>query len=173
MNNSYGLPNAGSAANAELYQGSGRARFHHNDAEPGIGEKVSNMFSSEKSNELPMYKDKPYNYGKGGKGGLRWLRQKRVFASLLAGLALLSWYFGILSPLSYFSSSGKSSQERSVVVQKDQSSWSLWGGGEVVAWDDRAQKVKEAFKTSFAGYEKYGWGESRIQLRTTAIYFKF
>ncbi|SMQ52266.1 unnamed protein product [Zymoseptoria tritici ST99CH_1A5] len=158
MNNSYGLPNAG-AANADVYQGSGRARFHHNDAEPGIGEKVSNMFSSEKSNELPMYKDKPYNYsGKGSKRALQWLRQKRTFASVLAGLALLSWWFGILSPLSYFASSGEGGSGTAPGAQKEKPSWSLWGGKEVVAWDDRAEKVKEAFKTSFAGYKKYGWG---------------
>jgi mannosyl-oligosaccharide alpha-1,2-mannosidase len=116
------------------------------------------MFSGE-SKELPMYKDKPYNYGgKGGKGSLRWYRQRRTFAGVLAGLALVSWWFGILSPLSHFSSSGGGSHGSR--TQRGNSIWSLWGGTESIAWDERAEKVKEAFKISFAGYEKYGWGKS-------------
>lgn len=153
MNNSYGLPGA------DLHD---RSRFHHHDAEPGIGEKVSNMFTSDKSQQLPMYKDKPYNYA-GGKGGARWMRRKRTLGGVLAGLALLSWWFGILSPLSWASSSSSSSGGAEVKSKNPSkttstSTWSFFGSSEAADWSSRAEKVKDVFKISFAGYEKYGWG---------------
>lgn len=150
--NSYGLPGA------ELHD---RSRFHHTDPEAGIGGKVSNMFASEKSQQLPMYKDKPYNYAS-GKGGIRWMRQKRTFGAVLAGLALLSWWFGILSPLSWISSAGGSTgakPAKKTSSSSSASSWSLFGSSnEVADWSLRAEQVKEVFKISFGGYEKYGWG---------------
>ncbi|KAF2169047.1 glycoside hydrolase family 47 protein [Zasmidium cellare ATCC 36951] len=144
----YGLPNGA----ASQWESSGRARFHHNDTE-GFGEKVTNMFTGGRKDSLPMYKDKPYNYS--GPGGRRhlppWARKKRTLGGVLAVLALLSWWFGVLSPLSWISS--KSSGEASKTQSKG---W--FGGKEVVNWDERAERVKDAFKISWAGYEKYGWG---------------
>ncbi|KAI7189820.1 hypothetical protein KC316_g6090, partial [Hortaea werneckii] len=72
---------------------------------------------------------------------------------VLAGLAGLSWYFGILSPLSYLSGSSSG-------VEGKKSTSSSWFGGSTAAdWDARAEQVREAFRTSFADYEKYGWGQ--------------
>lgn len=156
MNNSYGLPGA------ELHDRSSRSHIH--DAEPGIGEKVSNMFTSDRSQQLPMYKDKPYNYS-GRKGGPRWMRRKRTLGGVLAGMALLSWWFGILSPLSWISSSssiaGAAEVVKTVTPSKttSKSGWSLFSSSnEVADWRSRAEKVKDVFKISFNGYEKYGWG---------------
>lgn len=150
----YGLPNGATSQ----WENSGRARFHHNDTE-GFGEKMTNIFTGPRNDSLPMYKDKPYNYA--GPGGRRhlppWARKKRTLGGVLAFLALLSWWFGVLSPLSWISS--KSSDETSKSQTK---SW--FGGKEVVNWDERAEKVKDAFKISWAGYEKYGWGRCRVCL---------
>jgi hypothetical protein len=130
-------------------------------AEGGIGEKVTNMFNPERRDSLPMYKDKPF----GGRGSRRsaW-GKKRTVGLLLGTLAGLSWWFGILSPLSYISGGGESSESTS--------SWSLFGSSKTKTnWDARAQSVREAFQLSWAGYEKYAWGTSfdmdiavRIQL---------
>lgn len=98
-----------------------------------------------------MYKDKPYAHLKSGRH-LPWFRRKRTMGILLASLAGLSWWFGILSPLSYFSSSGDG-------TTKQGKSW--FGGSSTVDWDYRAGKVREAFKMSFEDYEKHGWGMCR------------
>jgi hypothetical protein len=116
--------------------------------EGGIGEKVTNMFNAERRDSLPMYKDKPFGYP--GSRKAAW-RKKRTVGLVLGTLAGLSWYFGVLSPLSYFSGGGGSS--------KTASSWSLFGSSKPKNdWDVRAQSVKEAFQLSWAGYEKYAWG---------------
>lgn len=155
----YGLPNGA----ASQWESSGRARFHHNDPErsEGFGEKMTNMFTGQRSDSLPMYKDKPYHYpGHGGKRHLPpWLRKKRTLGGVLAGLALVSWWFGMLSPLSWVSSKGDGQTS-----SPQGKSWSLFGSKEVVNWDERAERVKDAFKISWAGYEKYGWGTCQVCL---------
>ena len=118
----------------------------------GIGEKVSEFFGADRKDSLPMYKDKPYAYP-GRRKKAPWYKQKRTVAAVLTSLALISWWFGILSPLSYFTSDGSEVQ----VKDKGKSSW-FGGKASAGDWDTRAMKVRDAFKTSFNGYEKYAWG---------------
>lgn len=121
-----------------------------------VTEKISGIFGNGTPEALPMYKDKPYAHLKSGRH-LPWFRRKRTMGLVLAGLAGLSWYFGILSPLSYLSGSSSS------VVGKKSTSSSWFGGSAAVDWDARAEQVKEAFRTSFADYEKHGWGMSKYE----------
>ncbi|RMY10606.1 hypothetical protein D0868_03606 [Hortaea werneckii] len=117
-----------------------------------VTEKISGIFGNGTQEVLPMYKDKPYAHLKSGRH-LPWFRRKRTMGLVLAGLAGLSWYFGILSPLSYLSGSSSG-------VEGKKSTSSSWFGGSTAAdWDARAEQVREAFRTSFADYEKYGWGQ--------------
>lgn len=117
-------------------------------SEGGIGEKVTNMFNPERRDSLPMYKDKPFGYP-GSSRKAAW-RKKRTVGLVLGTLAGLSWWFGVLSPLSYFSGDSDT---------KSTSSWSLFGSSQPkVNWDERADRVKEAFQLSWAGYEKHAWG---------------
>ncbi|KAK3715706.1 mannosyl-oligosaccharide alpha-1,2-mannosidase [Vermiconidia calcicola] len=120
----------------------------------GIGDKVSGFFGSDRREGLPMYKDKPFSYP-GSRKKHPWYKQRRTVAVVLTSFAVISWWFGILSPLSYFTSSDGEMQAS--VKEKTQTSWF---GSKVPAgdWETRAQKVKEAFKTSFNGYEKHAWG---------------
>lgn len=86
------------------------------------------------------------------------MRRKRTLGGVLAGLAVLSWWFGVLSPLAWISGSGGRTGEEKVKSTTTKP-WSLFGSGnEPADWPSRAEKVKEVFKISFAGYEKYGWG---------------
>lgn len=176
MASGYGLPNGAAAAthSVDMWQSSGRSRFtshHGDDQSQGFGEKVTDtiggMFREKES--LPMYKDKPKNYyGPGGRKMHQWMRRKRVLGAVLAGLALLSWYFGILSPIAWFtgfSSStskgdkpGPAAGSKSGSPKKGEGGWNLFGGKQTVNWEDRAERVKDAFRISWAGYEKYGWG---------------
>jgi mannosyl-oligosaccharide alpha-1,2-mannosidase len=158
----YGLPNsAATAKNVDVWQSSGRSRFAHATEEAGaaLGEKVTDtlggMFRDGGKQSLPMYKDKPTNYyGPGGRKMRQWIRRKRSLAAVLGFLALLSWWFGILSPLGWFTS--KPDLHPSTSPKKGR--WSFLSEKETVNWPDRAERVKDAFKISWAGYEKYGWG---------------
>ncbi|KAF2209899.1 glycoside hydrolase family 47 protein [Cercospora zeae-maydis SCOH1-5] len=123
------------------------------------------MFRDGNKESLPMYKDKPSNfYGPGGRNARQWMRRKRTLGAGLGFLAVLSWWFGILSPLSWISGDSSSTTDTSSPAtpvsggQKQQGGWGLWGGKEVVDWNERALRVKDAFQISWAGYEKYGWG---------------
>lgn len=122
-----------------------------------VTDKMSSMFGADSKSSLPMYKDKPYAYpGSGRKMPI--YRRKRVLAAVLLSLAGLSYWLGILSPLSYLQS-GKSEK---ATQSKSGSSWGLFGSSEdTVDWDGRRERVKDAFKLSWAGYEKYAWGTSR------------
>ena len=104
-----------------------------------------------------MYKDKPFGYPTSERRK-PWYKRRRNAALVLGSLAGLSWWFGILSPLSYLASGSSSDVVPSKA--KSESSWSLFGGGKTttVDWDERAERVKDAFKLSWAGYEKYAWG---------------
>ncbi|EMC91481.1 glycoside hydrolase family 47 protein [Baudoinia panamericana UAMH 10762] len=100
-----------------------------------------------------MYKDKPFQYPAGRRKG-PWFLQRRVVALVLVMLAGLSWWFGLLSPLSFATHKPKSSGS-----SKGKGSWNWLGETSTVDWDARAEKVKEAFKVSFEGYEKHAWGD--------------
>ncbi|OQO07459.1 hypothetical protein B0A48_07156 [Cryoendolithus antarcticus] len=121
----------------------------------GLSEKISGVFNSDRRDSLPMYKDKPAGHGSRRQP---WFRKKRTIGVVLGSLAGASWWFGVLSPLSYFSSSGEAVKGTS--SSKSGSSWSLLGSSKTsnVNWDERAERVKDAFKISWSGYEKYAWG---------------
>ena len=123
-----------------------------------ITEKVGEFFGADRKDSLPMYKDKPYSYP-GRRKKLPWYRQKGTIAGVLTSLAVVSWWFGILSPLSYFTGDS----EQKPVKEKSRSSWF---GGKVsdAEWERRAQRVKDVFRESFDGYEKYAWGMCRVWL---------
>lgn len=141
----------------DAWQSSGQSRYNANGhADGGVRDKVYDMFGGDRKGSLPMYKDKPYQYP-GSRRKMPWFRQKRVIALILTSLAGLSWWFGILSPLSYLTSSGDAAPKKS-------KSWSLFGSSKIVDWDDRAEKVKDAFKMSFSDYEKHAWGMCRVWL---------
>ena len=126
----------------------------------GISEKVTGFFGADRKDGLPMYKDKPYAYP-GRRKKLPWYKQMRTVAIVLTSMAAISWWFGILSPSSLLTSDGKA-------VQSKDASKPSWFGSTFTSkgWEARAQEVKEVFKISFDGYEKYAWGTSRLWLPT-------
>ncbi|GAB7366671.1 hypothetical protein MBLNU230_g8654t1 [Neophaeotheca triangularis] len=152
---SYALPQNGPTQrqHGDNWAASGRSRFPgEGDANGGIADKVSGIFGGDKS-QLPMYKDKPYAYPVSSRR-LPWFRRKRVMGLVLGCLAGLSWWFGILSPLSYVSLGDGSSMV-------SRSSWRSKTGP--ASWEQRAEQVRDVFKTSWAGYEKYAMGDDEFQ----------
>ena len=151
---SYAPPNGTTHRHAEHWhsaQSRHTEQSYTNSNGGGITEKVSEFFASEKKDSLPMYKDKPYAYP--GRRKKQWWQQRRYVAGALVSLAVISWWFGILSPLSYFTSRGGE-----VATPQKSKSKSWFSSGQAIDWDVRAEKVRETFKTSFAGYEKHAWG---------------
>jgi len=158
MASSYAI-NAPTHRHHEQWQGSGQSRYSSQPTATGaVSEKIGGMFGGDRRDSLPMYKDKPYAYPGGRKRP--WYRQKKTISLVLVSLAGLSWWFGILSPLSYMSS------EDGQTRPKSRGSWSFLGSKSNVDWDRRAERVKDAFQLSFNNYEKYAWGTCHAWLRT-------
>ncbi|KAF2480783.1 putative 1,2-alpha-mannosidase [Neohortaea acidophila] len=114
----------------------------HSRGNGSIGAKVSGLFAPDRSQELPMYKDKPTSYWAktgGPRARAPWMLQRRTVAVALTTLALLSWWFGILSPLHWFAGDGRKPPSAKT-------------------WAARAEQVRDTFKISFAGYEANAWG---------------
>ncbi len=113
----------------------------------GLGSKLD-VFGDKR--ELPMYKDKPYNYS-GSRRHVPYYRRRRVISGVILVVIGLAYSFGL------FSSPAANPRAQS----PSRTSWSWLGGSEkVVDWDYRREKVKEAFMVSWDGYEKYAWGMS-------------
>lgn len=112
----------------------------------GLGSKLD-VFADKR--ELPMYKDKPYNYS-GSRRHVPYYRRRRVISGAILAVFGLAYWFGV------FTSSTVKSKPQST----SKSSWGwLRGSEKAVDWDYRREKVKEAFTVSWDGYEKYAWGK--------------
>lgn len=113
----------------------------------GLGNKLD-VFGDKR--ELPMYKDKPYNYS-GSRKHVPYYRRRRVISGAILVVFGLTYWSGIFG----------SSTVRPITQRTSKASWNWLGGsGKAVDWDYRREKVKEAFTVSWDGYEKYAWGRS-------------
>lgn len=93
--------------------------------------------------ELPMYKDKPFNWAGPSQSGPIW-RKKRVFAGLiLLVLGFLFWR----------------NTERH--KRPGRSKWA-WKSKSGMNWESRAEEVKDAFDMSWNRYVKCAWGKDRF-----------
>lgn len=122
--------------------------FHRSNGSTGngIGGKLDNFFEKK---ELPMYKDKPYNYASSKRRTQSTQRQRVLAGAVVTLLALLYWF-------GFFSKAPENRQTKG----KGEGSWSWLGGsGSSVNWDSRREAVKEAFLLSWDGYAKYAWGK--------------
>ncbi|KAK8197589.1 family 47 glycosyl hydrolase [Phyllosticta capitalensis] len=102
-----------------------------------------------KGKELPMYKDKPYNYAASGRPG--WFRRKRAWIILAFGVFTMMYWLGIFSSSEGSRSDVKTGQ--SVLTNMLSSKPST-----AVDWSERRERVRDAFKISWEAYEKYAWG---------------
>ncbi|ERF70226.1 hypothetical protein EPUS_00414 [Endocarpon pusillum Z07020] len=117
-----------------------------------IGARLHDFFSE--GQRLPMYKDKPH-YQPRRRRSL-W-RRKRVFGLVSFVLLGYFWWVGLL-PV------GRVSRSNARKGANDGWSWLHPGKvGDLRVWDERRDKVTEAFKISWDGYEKYAWGMDEYQ----------
>ncbi|PWW77044.1 Glycoside Hydrolase Family 47 protein [Tuber magnatum] len=103
---------------------------------------VGGLFGANR--DLPLYKDKPY-YQRSGRNQRKrkMYRRKRYLGGLIAVLVLFYWF-------GYFSGTGTSILP---IKKKTQ---------DTVNWEDRREKVKEAFVLSWNAYEKHAWGNDQF-----------
>ncbi|KAL8730430.1 MAG: hypothetical protein Q9166_004068 [cf. Caloplaca sp. 2 TL-2023] len=113
-----------------------------------IGAKLDGYFDKR---ELPMYKDKPYNYASSRRKPL-WQKWRFTLGILLLLIGLLYW-IGIFSPIT----------TRAKVKDTSKSTWPWLSKpvGPKVDWNERREKIKDAFMLSWDGYEKYAWGHDQ------------
>ncbi|KAI4086831.1 MAG: hypothetical protein LQ344_007232 [Seirophora lacunosa] len=110
-----------------------------------IGAKLDGYFDNR---ELPMYKDKPYNYASSRRKPL-YQKWRFTFAMLLLLAPVLYW-IGVFSPTKPMAKVNEQSKKNGSWLNKPSSA--------KVDWDERREKVREAFILSWDGYEKYAWG---------------
>lgn len=125
---------------------SGISRIKNGHTGNGIGGKLDAFFDKR---QLPMYKDKPYKYS-GSRKSTGWYQRRRTFVVAILGILGLAYWFGIFPSV----------RKAAPVGSSGAAPWT-WGstpGSSKVNWDDRRQKVKEAFVLSWDGYEKHAWG---------------
>ena len=118
----------------------------------GIQDRVGGFLDTSRG-ELPMYKDKPYSYASSRRHKPIWKRKRNLG---IAGFIFVAvFYF-----LGFF---GKRPRDYSDIGTD------LWGwsqqpekGGLKVNWQERRERVKEAFTLSWDAYDRYAWGMSRL-----------
>ena len=132
--------------------GQPQPRSQNGHANGGLGFKLESLIDKK---ELPMYKDKPYNYA-GSRRYTPFYKQKRVISGALLVVIGLAYWFGFRSP-----STGSPSTVKPKLRDTNKSAWN-WlsspAASAPVDWDDRRERVKEAFILSWDGYEQYAWG---------------
>ena len=137
-------------SHAEDYWGnSGPPRSQNGSINGGLGSKLEGFMDKK---ELPMYKDKPYNYA-GSRKYIPLYRQKRIISGAVLVLIGLAYWLGMLSP----------SAVKTNPKETSESAWNWLSSPKTSAsvdWDDRREKVKDAFMLSWDGYEQYAWGMS-------------
>lgn len=113
----------------------------------GIGQKLEGFFDSR---QLPMYKDKPYSYVASRRKPSVYKRPQ-VLLGLLLGFLGLAYWLGIFPPIPR--RSRRVIEPGKIDLSRFRTALS------VVDWDDRRERVKEAFALSWDGYEQNAWGE--------------
>jgi endoplasmic reticulum Man9GlcNAc2 1,2-alpha-mannosidase len=106
-----------------------------------ITEKFNDIFHADRL-DLPMYKDKPH-FPSSRRRPARLLGRRKELASVGVVIFFLLWWFGWL-PWSNSQYYDPSAHQHSFFEAED--------------WSEQREAVKEVFKTSWAGYEKYAWG---------------
>ena len=127
----------------------------------GMGDKINGFFDKR---ELPMYKDKPYSYAASRRQRSLFKRKRVIFGAILVFMCMLYWFTSSLS-----------SEVPKGVKKNGASAWSWMRkpSGATVDWDERRERVKDAFILSWDGYEQYAWGmSSQLRRSSTGIYWR-
>jgi hypothetical protein len=113
--------------------------------EPAVQRKtVSFALRGPNNKDLPMYKDKPYNYGYPD-------ARTRSWKKIIMGMAAFVAACYVLHSFWFRSSSSSSSSAYSGSRSRGKSKGERY-------WSKRSEDVVKAMEKSWAGYEKHAWG---------------
>ncbi|VVT45027.1 uncharacterized protein SAPINGB_P000613 [Magnusiomyces paraingens] len=110
-----------------------------------------NSFWPSKSKELPLYKDKPYSaeYSSSPKV----VRRRKLIALIIAFFCFFYYVF-------LFGRAQNPNNTRGSKKDEDNGFFSsFFSVKPSISWEKRRDEVRDAFKISWAGYEKYAWGK--------------
>jgi endoplasmic reticulum Man9GlcNAc2 1,2-alpha-mannosidase len=124
---------------------SGRSKY---SISPRSGLSISPFGAFRGDRELPMYKDKPYNYPFSRRS------RGRNFWIVVVLLLIVGWYF-IVPRL--FRHQRNSTSGRSLENFTGRAKGSR-------EWAEKRAAVVQAMEKSWGGYEKHAWGKSRVRL---------
>ena len=130
-----------------VYWGSSGKTRQNGNTGNRIGSRIGGLFEN---NDLPMYKDKPYSYG-ASRRKTSLLRRKRMWFGFIMFLFGCLAYMEVLSPFSGLRNKNRGLWKWFTKQERDPVS---------IDWDARRERVKDAFKLSWDGYERYAWGMS-------------
>lgn len=136
------------------WESSGVGYTRHTTRDTTSGRRTGGFFDKQ---ELPMYKDKPYGYAASSRARRSW-RRKTTIGGVLGFLALLYW-------LGFFSRSSRAPGD----LQSTDSKSSWWfglGNRGKSNWNERRERVKDAFVASWDAYDRYAWGRCPLTAST-------
>jgi len=139
--------NVPSFSSAQRSHEDGYWRHKHGNGAPkaGFSSRINNIFSDRK--DLPMYEDKPHFPARRRRG---LMRQKRHVWLIGFACVLFLWWIGALSSSSEDGEDGRGRGKGGRLRPSRPTS--------STDWEARRKAVKEAFLTTWEGYEKYAWG---------------
>ncbi len=131
-----------------IWSGSGKSRFPETGHSNGVAGRIGSILGDKK--ELPMYKDKPYNYARSRRKPF-WPGGKRLAVLLLLVFFAMLYLLGVVLR-------GTDAGPNAGTTSK---LWEAFSKTEkAVNWDERRERVKDAFRVSWDAYEKHAWGTS-------------
>ena len=113
----------------------------------GISQKLEDFFDNR---QLPMYKDKPYSYAASTRKPPLYRRWQIILGAMLV-ISGLSYTLGLFTPTRV-----KRGAYEPGKIDLSQ----LMPGLTAVEWEERRERVRDAFILSWDGYERYAWGKS-------------
>ena len=131
-----------------VYWGNSGKTHQNGNTGNRIGNTIGAYFEN---NDLPMYKDKPYSYGTSRRKAPI-LRRKKVWFGVILFLFGCLAYMEMFSPFMELRNQNSGLWKWFTKPEKSPPS---------VDWDVRRERVKDAFKLSWDGYERHAWGMSR------------
>ena len=116
-----------------------------------IGEKFNNILPQKENGELPMYKDKPYNYATSSRRR-PFYRRRNIVLAFTAILSLLLFFSGAFSKLPTGKVIDETAFKRPLTIFSGTKA-------STIDWDGRRERVRDAFQISWEAYEKHAWGK--------------
>lgn len=149
---------SGSLGSYGFSQSQTTANANHNNG--GSISKINSFFGGKGSNrDLPVYKDKPYF--KPRRTGSDKMKARFIYVMFALFVTTMLYVFwggwGSVADIGPSSNVGEELWKWVQTLDEEETSTSKY-----VDWEERRERVKDAFTISWDSYETYGWGKPDI-----------